>query len=178
MKIRLAILIMTVFFLITACYGSMTGTVTDAETGKPIEGAVVLVEWTKKKGIGDYHTESVKVVEAVTDKEGKFTVSGILDPFVDSPDVTVYKKGYVAWSSRWIFPGYENRSDFRWGGGVFKLEHFKPEYTHIDHTSFIDSSINISLGGNDKRSMLKEIRWEELEASKERTKREAVRKLQ
>jgi hypothetical protein len=151
----------------------MTGTVVDAETGKPIEGAVVLVEWTKKTGIGDYHTESVKVVEAMTDKQGKFTVSGIFDPFVDAPDVTVYKKGYVAWSSRWIFPGYENRTNFRWGDFVFKLEQFKSEYSHDAHTSFIDSCVNASLSKyyEVKKHFLRAIEWEQDLAFQERMRK-------
>ena len=59
------------------CYAEMTGTVVDAETGAPIEGAVVLVEWTVTKGVpGMTVTETYKVIEKITDKEGKVKIPG------------------------------------------------------------------------------------------------------
>ena len=100
---KLKIVFMVVCFSLLAGYGyyrSITGTVIDAETMKPIEGAVVMVEWTKQEGFGDYHTASVKVLEAVTDKNGKVSLEGIFNLLVDSPTVAVYKPGYVTWSSR------------------------------------------------------------------------------
>jgi len=102
--------ILSLFFLILSVSGcsasskGISGTVVDAENGKPIEGAVVLVEWTRKTGIGDKHTVSVKVVEKVTDKEGNFKVYGSIDPFVDPPTIVIYKKDYVAWRNDFVFP--------------------------------------------------------------------------
>lgn len=169
-KYIIFLIVVLLAFNSTGCsvyYSDMSGTVVDAETGKPIEGAVVFVEWTKKHGIGDYHTESVKVSEVVTDKEGKFKLPGITKLFVEPPDLAAYKKGYVCWSSRIIFPDWRNRTDFKWGDShVFKLEHFKPEYTYSKHTSFISSAVNSPIG---KKDLIKNAyRWEELEASKER----------
>lgn len=170
--IKTTLLIAITILLNSGCYASMSGTVIDAETGKPIEGAVILVEWTYTSGkwIGLRTTSSYKVVEVITDKEGKFKVSGVVNPFVNTPEVTIYKKGYVCWSSRIIFPDYRNRTDFIWGKTyTFKLEHFKPEYSYIEHTSFIGSAINSGLG--EKKLMEDAYYWEELEASKERDKR-------
>lgn len=152
----------------SASSSAISGTVIDAETGSPIEGAVVLVEWTKAEGVpGLVSTKSYKVVEAVTDKDGKFTVEDVKKLLIDPPDVTVYKKGYVAWSSRWIFPDWRNRTDFKWGTtSLFKLEHFKPEYSYDKHVSFISLSTNSSLGG-EKTLIEKAYRWEELKASSE-----------
>ena len=73
------------FFLLTGCYPEISGTVVDADTGEPIEGAVVLVEWTKTHGIGLTWTESVKVFEGVTDKHGRITIPGTVRPFVNPP---------------------------------------------------------------------------------------------
>lgn len=170
MKTKYLIAIITLLFLTSGCYGSIIGTVVDAETSKPIEGAVVLGEWTKRHGIGDYHTESVKVVEVVTDKEGKFKISGILDPFVDPPDVTVYKKGYICWSSRIIFPDYRNRTDFRWDKTyTFRLEHFKPEYSYDEHYYFITSAARPENATEKKSLFLKAYdEWEKEKAIRER----------
>ncbi|MGB5218300.1 MAG: carboxypeptidase-like regulatory domain-containing protein, partial [Smithella sp.] len=143
--------------------------VVDAENGQPIEGAVILVEWTKVKGLpGMTHTESYKVVEVVTDKEGKAVIEGVAAYFVSMPRVTVYKKGYVAWNNEYVFPDWKKRTDFKWKNNyVFKLEKFKPEYSYIKHTRFISSVILV--GAFEKKVLMyKAMRWEELKASEER----------
>lgn len=173
MNIRLVIIIICTVLTVSSCYLPINGKVIDAETQQPIDGAIVLVEWTKKHGFGDAWTESYKVVEAVSDKDGTVNVGGCYSPFVEKPDVTVYKKGYVAWSSRWIFPGYENRTDFRWTDYVFKLERFKTEYSHDAHTGFIDSCINASLKNNYefKKPIFNAIEWEQDLAFQERLRK-------
>jgi len=166
----LYVALMIVVLITPSCLAkpiNITGTVTDAETGKPIEGAVVLVEWTKAEGVpGLASTKSYKVVEAVTDKDGKFIVEDVKEILIDPPDVTVYKRGYVAWSSRIIFPDWRNRTDFKWGKtDTFKLEHFRPEYSYDKHTSFIHTATNSSIGT--KQAIAAAYRWEELKASDE-----------
>ena len=143
MKSKYTLFLLFIFITTSSCYADMTGTVVDVETGEPIASAVVLVEWTKTKGVpGMTHTESYKVVEKVTDNEGKFTVSGVLNPFVSRPDITVYKRGYVAWNNKFIFPDYKKREDFKWQRGyVFKLERFKEEYSRSKHHSFMGHGI-------------------------------------
>ena len=169
MRVKLALLLVISLIAIAGCYKGITGTVVDAETGRPIEGAVVLVEWTKAKGLGLTYTESYKVAEVISDKDGKFTLPGCYNPFVNEPNMTIYKKEYVAWSSRWIYPGMKNRTDFKWGDNIFKLEHFKSDYSYIDHTSYLHRSINLGFG--DKKLIAASFYWEELEASKERDRR-------
>jgi len=163
--------VFTPYYDVNGVASGMLGKVVDSETGEPIEGAVILMEWTKvKEGIPGLHTEPSKVVELLSDKEGKFEVSAVENPFIDPPEVTVYKKGYVCWNSTIIFPKHKKRKDFEWGKTcIFKLKHFKPEYSYIKHTSFIDSAID---SGKGNKKMFKEAyRWEELEASKEKDNR-------
>lgn len=153
MRSKLIIIAIAIQFLLTGCYAEMTGKVVDAETGNPIEGAVILVEWTITKGVpGMTHTESYKVIEVVTDKEGMASFSGnIINPFVNRPHVTVYKKGYVAWNNQYIFPNYEKRTDFEWKNGyVFRLERFKSGYTHDAHVSFLLRTYSFGLGADSK----------------------------
>jgi hypothetical protein len=153
----------------SGCYAGITGKVIDAQTQQPIEGAVVLVEWTKTKGLpGMSYTESAKVIEVISDKEGKIEISGNINPFVNPPHVTVYKKGYVAWNNEYIFPDYSKRTDFKWENGcVFKLEHFKQEYSYDKHVSFI-SGLILSGPLEKKKLMLEAIKWEEVKAFEER----------
>lgn len=163
MKIRV---LLAMLILITGCYAEITGTVVDAETGQPIEGAVVLVEWTKTHGFGHTYTESYKVIEAFTDKDGKATITGTFSPTVNYPHVTVYKKGYVAWNNEMIFPDYKKRTDFKWKNGyVFRLERFKEDiYTHRDHVMFLYNPV----GDTPKYSDA--IRWETGMMQKEKDK--------
>jgi len=141
----------------TGCYAEITGKVIDAETGLPIEGAIVLVEWTVTKGLpGMTYHESYKVAEIVTDNEGKVTISGVSNLLINPPDVTVYKNGYVAWNSNFIFPGYKKRADFKWqNGAVFKLEKFKAQYSFIEHQSFIGEAAHIGLSPDKKQLFLR-----------------------
>lgn len=173
MKFRLLVVLVLTVVLTAGCYFPISGRVIDAETDQPIEGAVVLVEWTKTHGIGDHSTESYKVVEVVSDKEGKFELSGCFGPFVNEPDVTVYKKGYVAWNNKYIFPDQTRRNDFAWKYGyLFKMDKFKLGYSFIKHQSFIDVAASLSSEARKKEKFIKAYEeWEEGEVINERSKR-------
>lgn len=167
MKFRIAILAILSFLLFTGCRETVT--VVDAESGQPIEGAVILVEWLQTKGLpGLSYTESYKVVEAVTDKEGKAAVEIVGNPMVSAPRVTIYKKGYVAWNNEFIFPDWQKRKDFKWENtDVFKLEKFKPEYSYVKHLSFLRASIMSFSTGDKKKLMKSAYEWEVDKASQE-----------
>jgi hypothetical protein len=152
--------LLVAFSATTSFVKSISGTVVDAETGKPVEGAAVLVEWTRREGIGDYHTVSVRVAETVTDKAGMFTAFGPLHPFVDPPDVTIYKKGYVAWNNKRIFPDYRNRQKMEYLKLSIKLEHFIGLYSYDQHVSFILTCTNAALASNKKRKFEAAYEWE------------------
>ena len=163
MKLRQIFLAIMLLFMMIGCDKTITGIVVDAETGQPIEGAVILVEWTKVKGLpGMTHTESYKVVEAVTNKEGKASIEGVVAYFVSMPDIAIYKKGYVVWNNHYIFPDWKKRTDFKWENNyVFKLEKFKSVYSYDKHTRFIHMSHNHSMALEKKPLFLKAYRWEE-----------------
>jgi hypothetical protein len=157
MTLKWIILVVGLVLINTGCYAQITGTVVDAETGVPIEGAVVLVEWTITKGLPglSYH-ESYKVVEAITDQAGKVTILGISNPLVDPPDVTIYKKSYVAWNNKYIFPDYKKRTDFKWQNAcIFKLEIFKGQYSFTEHQAFIAGAAHVELSTEKKQLFLK-----------------------
>lgn len=147
-------------------FGSMTGIVVDAETGKPIEGAVIAVKWTVTKGMpGLTYGLDYKISEAVTDKAGKFRIWGPLNPLVNPPIVVVYKRGYVAWLSYGIFPGNEAREDFRWTRGYkFRLDRYNIKYSHDKHISFFSVLFSSDLAPR----LHKAYQWEEPLARKER----------
>lgn len=82
--------------------------------------------------------------------------------------MTIYKKGYIAWSSRWLFPDRRNRTDFKWGNDqVYKLNHFKEGYSYLNHTDFIAVSINASMNFESKKMIYDAYEWEGHLASEE-----------
>jgi hypothetical protein len=139
---------------------SINGTVVDAETGKPVEGAIVLVEWTRRVGPIDYHTTSVRAAEAITDVHGHFHVFGPIHPFVDPVNVTVYKKGYVAWNNKYVFPGFVQRNQMESVYDQIQLERFQTYYSHEKHVFFIGSCILSTLAYNDKKVLSAAFEWE------------------
>ena len=152
--------------LLTGCYSSMSGTVVDAESGKPIEGAVIAVQWTVTKGCpGLTYGKYYKINEAVSDKDGRFTVSGTMNPHVNPPTIVIYKRGYVAWRNDYIFPSYEKRDYVRWmDGQEFRLAKFSKEYSHDQHILFLPPGFD----SNTAQRLREVTEWEEPLAQQER----------
>lgn len=147
-------------------YLPINGTVIDEQTGQPIEGAIVLAQWTITKGtwMGLPSTEPYKVFETITGKDGKFEINAIvLRPLINKPDLTVYKPGYVCWNSKYIFPGLKHREGYKWKSNrKYQLERFKNEYSYVDHVSFIRYFVISST-----KYFENAFRWEELMEQKE-----------
>ena len=142
-------------------YSPISATVIDAKTGGPIEGAVVLVEWTNTHGFGHTHTESYKVVEVISNKEGRVNIEGVYRPFLSKPHVTVYKKGYVAWNDEYIFPEYKRRGNIKYTDGlIVEMERFKENYSYSKHVSFIRTSTRSGLNFEAKQTFNKAFHWE------------------
>jgi hypothetical protein len=144
-------LIIFICLIISGCSSSMSGTIVDAETDKPIDGAVIHVQWYETKGLpGLSYGKLYRIEEKVSDDKGNFRLKGVRSPFVNPPRLVIYKKGYVAWRNDYIFPDYQRRDTFQWRDGqVFKLERYK-KYSHSRHISFLhgglslNSSLNLS----------------------------------
>ena len=81
--------------------GPFEGTIVDAKTGKPIEGAVIGAFWYRR-GTAIVHdwTAPYAGQDAVTDGEGKFRIDGLHAinwlPFscIEEPSFTIYASGY------------------------------------------------------------------------------------
>jgi len=121
------------------------GQVIDAQDGRPIENATVLIEWTKPLSYvpGFPGSSVVEVAEAVSDSKGYFKIP---KHYALSHDyrLTIYKKGYVCWNNEKIFPTYEDRKDFKLKDGmVIKMEYFQSGYSKFDHADF---TLTSSLG--------------------------------
>ncbi|MBN2108633.1 MAG: hypothetical protein JW832_14500 [Deltaproteobacteria bacterium] len=123
--------------LILACYDFIKATgptaiVIDAETGKPVEGAIALAQWFRPAGGGLFEggvDNLDKAAEAFSDKDGKVDIDGFWGLYIFSgqPRLTVYKPGYVLWDSRRICPTLEGRTDFDEKRRTVKLLKFDTE---------------------------------------------------
>ena len=103
MVLEKKLIILSLILLFAGCYpirydGPYKGRVIDAETGKPIEGVVVLGVWYKEiatpaGGVGSYYDAD----ETATDKNGDFEIQGkglrILSN-IGPMHVLIFKAGY------------------------------------------------------------------------------------
>lgn len=134
-------------------------TVIDAETKQPLEGVVVTANWQLEEGTfgGNVQAGQLMVMEAVTDKDGKFRFPGWGPTTVwrghlvnDDPQLLLFKSGYeherlfndIRWSAyREHVLKPVRRSD--WSGKAIALKPFRgslEEYAR--HLSFLHTSIN------------------------------------
>ena len=97
-------------------YVTFHGKVIDADTLKPIEGAVVYALWnTCRPGIGSGSCETGMVKEVLTDANGEWQITGpkgnddpgfirsilgFIVPWTGSPRIRYYKPGYFPYSMR------------------------------------------------------------------------------
>lgn len=113
-----------------------------SNTGKPIEGAVVVAQWTNTRGIPglQYHNLH-KIVETLTDKNGAFSLSGTSGFIINPPDMIIYKEGYLPWRNGSIFPD-KNLEKKEWDNNVtYKLDVFTDKYTVVQLRNYINSGI-------------------------------------
>jgi hypothetical protein len=137
------------FLLITGCYPGISGRVVDGMTGKPLEGALVVAQWTKEHGFGLTYHDLYKIVETETDKEGIFSIEGPGSPFVEPPEMIIYKEGYIPWRNDAIFPSLDNVKGNEWKSNMtYKLDIFTNKYTYGQLYSFLDYGI-IGRGGKE-----------------------------
>ena len=111
-----------------SCYaaridGPYDGRVIDADTGRPIEGVVVLGTWDRETPTpaGAVH-HYYDATETVTDKNGEFKIKGfgllILSDVIPM-DVLIFKAGYEYWGlGPWsgLKKGYLSSKKVRWEG--------------------------------------------------------------
>jgi hypothetical protein len=125
------IFIIAIILPLTGCgYPGISGKVVDGVTGMPLEGAVVLAQWTKTHGFPGLTSHTVyKIEETETDKEGMFSLSGVYSPTVNGPAMVIYKKGYVPWRNDMTFEKMETYDNVIWQDNMtYRLEHWKENW--------------------------------------------------
>lgn len=98
------------------------GKVIDADTKKPIEGAVVVAVWDEERAfITGPDTRTKESKKTLTDKNGEFTITGpkcevdYMNPYISflfgiyyvkSPRFKIYKSGYERFPEKYTFRAY------------------------------------------------------------------------
>ncbi|BBO68851.1 hypothetical protein DSCA_27810 [Desulfosarcina alkanivorans] len=132
---------------------NIKGSVIDAQTKKPVVGAVIAVKWFRYKlaPIGlPTPKERYGTTEEITDSQGSFKIPNY--PF-GSHFIGIYKKGYVCWSSDSVFNPHGKDEDEmivrRWldvkHGMVIKLEPKTEGFPEVEHASFVCMDVDIKL---------------------------------
>lgn len=179
MQVRRLLQIVFCIFILTVISGcgitlrsEIRGRVIDAETQKPIKGAVFAIKWYQCHGcclgiaVGDYSgCKKMEAADGYTNADGSFSIPKYTDSFMPptSCDFAVYKKGYAVWElheiRRWgIYDevrGNDKRfSEFRYprdftlkDGMVIKLEPWKEGYSAEGHSNYL-YSLSFSLDSN------------------------------
>jgi hypothetical protein len=161
LKILIIIAIPVTVFLFWIWYsqthtGSRNGQVFDANTGKPIESAVVDYTWTVAGFLQDAIGGGgpTVVYETLTDKEGKYYIpsqrikrSKILQWTLQPEDVMVYKDKYAVFKLLREYKKPPFGRSFRYPdikqpyiekNNIIKLYPFKEGESHIDHLDWIE----------------------------------------
>lgn len=141
-RILIILAIFSMSFIFTPhAHAEFKGKVVDAVTGKPIEGAVVLMYWYR---ICLHHfatEEFFDAEETLADHSGMFEIKGHKvnwNPLcrIDTPHFYIYKAGYKAIDLAWVIPvfkkGYMKEYLFFEGDlVVFKLKKPKTRMERI-----------------------------------------------
>ena len=113
-----------------------TAIVIDAETGKPVEGAVALAQFFRPVSLGLGLGGSLaleKAQETFSDKDGRIYLPDFWEweksfwKNNPKPRLNVYKPGYVIWDNQEICPVYVERTDFDKKHRTVKLLKFETE---------------------------------------------------
>jgi hypothetical protein len=133
--------------------GPYDGIVLDADTDRPISGAVVAASWAFERGIGLQAPLASREIVVESGVDGRYAIPRLTDlPDASLPGgmstrlrrftLVVYKRGHVAWRSDRRFDDGGRRRDFSQLGNRARLEKWQQGYRHADHLVF--------LGGGDK----------------------------
>jgi len=129
--------------------GAFDGQVVDAQSGKPIAGAIVQASWAFETGRGLVAPAGGSVTTVATDNDGRYVIDRLSDlpsarARVAAVTVVVYERGYVAYRSDRVFDnavgGARARTDFSQHQNKVKLDRWSGTYSHVKHVRFVGGS--------------------------------------
>ena len=150
--------ILGLYLLAAVLTGTVIGQVTDAETGKPIEGAVVAASWEWVLPVPPEGDDVNALGESVTHKNGWFVIFRPTLLIFSYPMVTVYDGEHAMWSNKGHFDGWKfywtengNRPPRFWM--PVSLIPWVDGMSHCEQENFFDSIFTV--GGGSTKLMFK-----------------------
>jgi hypothetical protein len=145
-KLKTLIWVAIILFCSGCYYPGINGKVVDTATGQPLEGAVVVAQWRKTRGIpGLQYSDLHKSVETLTDKKGAFSLEGAFGLLLEPPRMAIYKAGYIPWRNDMVFPGGHITKNHEWNNNMtYKLDVFTNKFTYRQLYSFLSYGIKVS----------------------------------
>jgi hypothetical protein len=129
--------------------GPFEGIVVDAETDRPLGGAVVSGSWAFERGVGLAGPAGASEVVTETGADGRYRLPALgslpsgASTRVRRFTLIVYQKGYVGWRSDRRFPTGEARRDFSQRGNKVRLEKWRDGMAHSQHLVFLGGGATI-----------------------------------
>ena len=123
--------------------GPFEGMVVDAETDRPIGGAVVAGSWAFERGVGLSGPAGATEVVTETGADGRYRLAAVEElPSGASMRVrrftlVVYQRGYVGWRSDRHYPERTRRRDFSQRGNRVRLVKWREGLSHNEHLVFL-----------------------------------------
>ena len=156
-RLKQGFLLLLIAPMLAACglHYNVKGTVVNAQTNEPVQGAVVAIRWMAGwPGPPELGTSRIYdlTMEDLTDETGSFTIPKY--PLGDYY-MAVYQKGYVCWSSDTIFNQYGKTEDEMYirlrkyqrveNGMVVKMVPKGENFPDVKHARFVYMSIATQL---------------------------------
>jgi hypothetical protein len=123
--------------------GPYDGKVVDADSERPVAGALVAASWAFERGVGVTAPMGAEEIVTQTGVDGRYAVPRLprlptgLSTRVRRFTLIIYHRGYVAWRSDRRFPSRQARRDFSQQGNLVRLERWQPSYAHGQHLLFL-----------------------------------------
>ncbi len=123
--------------------GPFQGRVLDAETGRPVSGALVYATWTFVRGVGLPAPGGWREYQGSTDPGGYYTVPKLVALPADGSirladfSLVIYKKGFVAYRSDRRFADLGTRTDFSQVRNEVALERWRSDFSHVKHLRYV-----------------------------------------
>jgi hypothetical protein len=128
--------------------GPYDGIVLDADSDRPVAGALVAASWAFERGIGLQAPLASREVVVESGVDGRYYVPR-LDDVVGGAStrlrrftLIIYRRGHVAWRSDYRFGGGA-RYDFSQVGNRARLDKWQPGMHHAEHLVFMGGGAKI-----------------------------------
>jgi hypothetical protein len=127
--------------------GPFDGQVLDAETERPVAGALVYASWAMAEGTGAVAPAGWRDQVVSTDATGRYKIPrlpGKVPGRLTGFHLVVYKRGYVAYRSDHRFEDFAARTDFAQKNLKVPLARWRPEMSHARHLRYVGGGATLA----------------------------------